>query len=88
MKYKIIFDKYADRQLREIDITQQRIIVNWITGNLEDTNNPKLSGKPLKGKLKGYWRYRVGQYRIIADIIGEEIKIFIIKVGHRKDIYK
>jgi mRNA interferase RelE/StbE len=88
MKYKILFDKNADKQLKKIDKTQQRIIVNWIIKNLENTNDPRVFGKTLKGNLKDYWRYRVGDYRIIAEINDAEVKILIIEIGHRKDIYK
>ena len=88
MKYKIIFEKNADKQLKKIDITQQRIIVNWIAKNLENTNDLRIFGKFLKGNLKDYWRYRIGNYRIIAEINDDEVKILIIEVGHRKDIYK
>lgn len=88
MKYKILFDKNADKQLKKIDKTQQRIIVNWIIKNLENTNDPRVFGKTLKGNLKDYWRYRVGDYRIIAEINDDEVKILIIEIGHRKDIYK
>jgi mRNA interferase RelE/StbE len=88
MKYKILFDRNADKQLKKIDKTQQRIIVNWITKNLENTNDPRVFGKALKGNLKDYWRYRIGDYRIIAEINDDEVKILIIEIGHRKDIYK
>lgn len=88
MRYKILFDKNADKQLRKIDMTQQRIIVNWIIKNLENTNDPRVFGKALKGNLKDYWRYRVGDYRITAEINDDEVKILIIEIGHRKDIYK
>lgn len=88
MKYKILFEKNADKQLKKIDTTQQRIIVNWIAKNLENNNDPRIFGKSLKGNLKDYWRYRIGNYRIIAEINDDEVKILIIEVGHRKDIYK
>ena len=88
MNYKIIFDKSADKQLKKLDKTQQRIIVNWIMKNLENTNDPRVFGKALKGNLKDYWRYRVGDYRIIADINDAVVKILIIEIGHRKDIYR
>ena len=88
MKYSILFDKNADKQLKKIDITQQRIIVNWIIKNLENTNDPRVFGKSLKGNLKDYWRYRIGDYRVIAEINDDEVKILIIEIGHRKDMYK
>lgn len=87
MKYKVFFEKNADKQLSKMDATQQRIIVNWIAKNLEGTDNPRVFGKSLKGNLNDYWRYRVGNYRIIAEINDDEIKILIIEIGHRRDIY-
>jgi|LSQX01.2.fsa_nt_gb mRNA interferase RelE/StbE len=88
MRYTIFFEKNANRELERLDITQQRIITKWIKKNLENTNNPRIYGKSLKGNLRDYWRYRVGNYRIIAEINDIEVKILIINVGHRKDIYK
>lgn len=88
MKYKILFEKNADKQLKKINTTQQKIIVNWIAKNLENTNDPRILGKSLKGNLRDYWRYRLGNYRIIAEINDDEVKILMIEVGHRKDIYK
>ncbi|HHU76799.1 MAG TPA: type II toxin-antitoxin system RelE/ParE family toxin [Firmicutes bacterium] len=88
MKYKILFDKNADRQLKKINTTQQRIIVDWIAKNLENTDDPRILGKSLIDNLKDYWRYRIGNYRIIAEINDDEVKILIIEIGHRKDIYK
>lgn len=88
MEYSVFFEKNAEKQLKKLDITQQRILVNWISRNLENTNNPRVSGEPLKGNFKGYWRYRLGSYRIIADIGENAIQILIIEIGQRKDIYK
>lgn len=88
MKYRVYIEKNADKQLEKLDMTQQIIIVNWISKNLEGTNDPRVFGKSLKGNLKEYWRYRVGDYRIIADINDSQVKILIIDIGHRKSIYK
>ncbi len=88
MKYKVYFEKNADKQLEKLDITQRRIIVNWISKNLEGTADPRIFGKTLRGNLKEYWRYRIGDYRIIACIDDNLIKILIIEIGHRKSIYK
>ncbi len=51
-------------------------------------DNPKIHGKALKGNLRGYWRYRIGDYRIITEINDDEIKIIVVGIGHRKDIYE
>jgi mRNA interferase RelE/StbE len=50
--------------------------------------NPRLTGKALQGDLKGLWRYRVGDYRLIAQIKDAELLILVIELGHRKGIYK
>lgn len=88
MAYRVVYEKRAIKSLSKIDKGQQRMIVSWIEKNLIDATNPKQHGKPLKGGLKDYWRYRVGNYRILADIDQDEVKILIVDVGHRKNIYK
>ncbi len=88
MKYKVSFEKKAYKKFTKIDRHQQIIIWAWIEKNLIGTDNLKEHGKALKGTLKDYWRYRIGNYRILADIDNEEIKIIIFNIGHRKDIYE
>ena len=56
--------------------------------NLVDTIDPRLHGKPLTGNLKGIWRYRVGDYRLFAEIRDNELIIFLFEVAHRREIYK
>ena len=51
-----------------MDIPTTTIIYGWIEKNLVGCDNPRLYGKALIGNQKGYWRYRIGVYRIIADI--------------------
>jgi len=72
--------------LKKIDKPQQRFIIAWIK-NLIGTENTRALGKRLKGHLKTCRRYRVGNYRILADINENDIKIIIFNIGHRKDIY-
>ncbi len=86
--FRVLFEKNAIKQFNKIDKSQQIMLYSYIEKNLEGTSNPRNYGVPLKGSLNSYWRYRVGDYRIIADIIDLEVKIIIIEVGHRKDIYK
>lgn len=88
MRYKLFFEKKAEKQLSNIDQIQRKIIVSWIKNNLENSNNPRFFGKPLKGNLKEYWRYRVGKYRIIAEINDVEVRILIVAIGHRRDTYR
>ena len=67
-------------------MTQARI-VNWLETNLEGCENPRLHGKALQGTWEGHWRYRVGDYRIIAKIEDDRVVIFVVKIDKREDIY-
>lgn len=87
MTYQVVYTKKAIKSLSKIDQSQQKLIIAWIEKNLVHTEDPKALGKSLKGNLKEYWRYRIGNYRILADIDNDEIKIIIFNIGHRKDIY-
>ena len=55
---------------------------------LENNDNPRKSGRALKGDLGLFWRYRVGDYRIICQIEDETIMILVLSVGHRKEVYR
>lgn len=88
MKYDVVYEKKAVKSFAKLDKGQQNMIAAWIEKNLVQTANPRKHGKALKGEFKDYWRYRVGNYRILADIDDEEIKIIIIHIGHRREVYR
>jgi mRNA interferase RelE/StbE len=82
----VVFTRSALKQLKKIDITNQKKIKQFIL-DIQELNDPRSKGKALKGKLSNYWRYRVGDYRLICDINDSEIIITVVRIGHRKDIY-
>ena len=63
------------------------MIVAWVRKNLEGCENPRQHGKGLTANRSGQWRYRVGDYRLIAEIQDSRIVILILNVGHRRDVY-
>lgn len=87
MSYKLLIDDKARKQLKKIDHAQGQLIVNWIDKNLVDTTDPRQFGKALAGNLKGFWRYRVGSYRILAKINDTVVTILIIDIDHRSKVY-
>ena len=87
MSYQVRFAEKALKQLKKLDKPVQKLILNWLQKNLEGVDEPRLKGKALVSNYSGEWRYRVGDYRLIADIQDEIVTILIIAVGHRKDIY-
>lgn len=88
MGYYVEYSVNAQKELKKLDKNTLRLIKYWIEKNLIDTENPHQHGKALTGNLKGIWRYRVGDYRLFAEINDNEIFIFIFEIAHRKDIYK
>jgi len=87
MAYKVIHSKQAEKYLDKLPKNISAGLVDWLDENIDGKYNPRLYGKPLKGKFKGYWRYRVGDYRIICDIKDKELIVLAIKIGTRGDVY-
>lgn len=87
MKYKVIFSERAKKEIKKLDKQISALIVGWIIKNLDGCENPRRFGKALKGDKSGQWRYRIGDYRIICEIIDNEITILVLEVGHRRSVY-
>ena len=63
-------------------------IYAWIDKHLEGCEDPTAYGKPLTADLKGYWSYRVGDYRLICEIHDNILVVLVLEIGHRSNIYK
>lgn len=88
MIYELKYEAKAVKQIKKLDPATRKLIKSWIEKNLLNTDNPRQHGKGLTGILSQYWRYRVGDYRILAEINDTEIVIIIVEVGHRREIYR
>lgn len=87
MSYHVILTTNAKKQLKKIDRHMAALITSWLRKNLEGCDNPRQHGKALIANRSGQWRYRVGDYRLIAEIEDDKIIILILAVGHRREIY-
>lgn len=87
MKYYVEYSKKSLRQLRKLDKPVRTRIYNWLMDRLDGCENPRRYGKSLTGSLSEYWSYRVGDYRVIADIQDDKVIIFITEVAHRREVY-
>ena len=108
MTYKVDYTREAMKAIRKMDPSIRTMILEWIDKNLENCENPRIHGKPLKewidknlencenprihgkplkGNKKGVWRYRVGDYRIFAQIKDGVLLILILEVDHRSTAY-
>ena len=88
MIYELKYEARAVKQIKKLDPATRKLSKSWSEKNLLNTDNPRQHGKGLTGSLSQYWRYRVGDYRILAEIHDAEIIIIIVEVGHRRDIYR
>lgn len=87
MKYRVEFAKAALRELKKLDPQTARLILGWVRKNLEGCEDPRQHGKGLTANRSGQWRYRVGDYRLLAEIQDDKIIILILHIGHRSEIY-
>ena len=87
MIYEISTTEKFDKALKKLDRQTQRIIKAWIEKNLINCENPRIHGKALTSNRSGQWRYRVGDYRILAEIHDNKLVLILVDVGHRREIY-
>lgn len=87
-KYSVLFSPKAEKQMDKLDAPVRRRIARWIKDNLVDCENPRLHGEALHNKLKAYWKYRIGDYRIVADILDAEVVIVVVKIDNRDSVYR
>lgn len=87
MRYTLVLTEEFEKQFCKLDRSVQTIVVKWIRKHLEDCEDPRASGKALSANLKGYWRYRIGDYRLLVEIRDEELIIVAISIAHRSDVY-
>ncbi len=87
MRYSVEFSKKARKELKKLDVNTALTITKWVRKNLEGCENPRRLGKSLTGNYSGKWRYRIGDYRLIAEIQDDKVIILVTAVGHRREIY-
>lgn len=87
MIYQIVTTDKFDKSFKKLEKQTQKIIKAWIEKNLMGCENPRLHGKWLTANKSGQWRYRVGDYRILAEIRESELVLVLVEVGHRSRIY-
>jgi mRNA interferase RelE/StbE len=89
LAWRIEFADSAARQLRKLDSAVARRITAFLRDRIVPENDPRTLGAALKGdELGQFWKYRVGDYRIIAEIHDGEVRISGVRLGHRRDVYR
>ena len=88
MAWTVEISDVAERQLRKLDGPVQRRILDWLNDRTEGCKNPRHFGEPLKGDRAGFWRYRIGDYRVLCDIQDEHVVVLVLTIGHRRQVYR
>lgn len=88
MAWTIEFDRTAERELAKLPTQDAKRILRFLHERVRPLANPRNIGEALKGPLGGFWKYRVGDFRIIAAIEDHKVKILIVRIGNRRDVYR
>ena len=89
MTWRIEFAESAAKQLHKLDPAIARRLLRYLGERVAPLEDPRSLGAALKGdELGQFWKYRVSDYRIIAQIIDREIRIVVVRVGHRREVYR
>lgn len=89
MAWRVEFDPAAERELKKLDPQASRRILKFLSERVLPSKNPRSLGEALKGaQLGGFWKYRIGDYRVIAHIEDRVMLILVVRVGNRRDVYR
>lgn len=89
MAWRVEFDDGAKRDLEKLDKPIALRITRFLRERVGQLDDPRSIGDALKGSRLGeFWRYRVGDYRIICDLQNQQLLVLVLRVGHRREIYR
>jgi mRNA interferase RelE/StbE len=88
LAWTIEYTDTAKGQLRKLDKQTARRIIDFMDERIAGQENPRNTGKALTGPLGGLWRYRVGDCRVICDIQDGALRVLVVQVGNRREIYR
>jgi len=89
MAWRIEFDRHAEKELSKLQPAVSARILRFLRDRLALLDDPRMLGAALKGaRLGGLWKYRVGDYRIVAQIEDERLVILVLRIGDRKEVYR
>lgn len=86
--WQVEFDQAAVRDLRRLGAEAERRVLRYLRERISGSADPRRLGQALTGDRKGVWRYRVGDYRIVAAIEDGRFVVLVVTVGHRREIYR
>jgi mRNA interferase RelE/StbE len=88
MPWNVDFTDRARRQLRKLPPDVQSRLLRFLRQRVASSDDPRLLASRLTGELSGYWRFRVGDYRLVCRNEEGELTVLVISLGHRKLVYQ
>lgn len=88
MAWTVDYADTAKDQLRKLDRQTARRILDYMDERIAGTADPRHAGKALSGPLGGLWRYRVGDCRVICDIQDSVLRVLVVRIGNRREVYR
>ena len=88
MVWTIEYADPAKQQLRKLDRQVARRVLDFMDERVAGLEDPRSTGMALTGPLGAFWRYRVGDCRVICDIQDGALRVLVVQVGHRREIYR
>jgi mRNA interferase RelE/StbE len=86
--WRVEWEDEAVKELKKFDARAQRNIVRYLREKIATEDDPRRFGGPLRKDLRGLWKYRIGDYRIICSIEDKSVVVLVVRVGHRRNVYK
>ncbi|HYC96109.1 MAG TPA: type II toxin-antitoxin system RelE/ParE family toxin [Sphingomicrobium sp.] len=88
MAWKIEFVPAAAKELKKLGKAEAARIIATLETRIAILDDPRSLGSALTGELGGLWRWRIGDYRVVARVDDERITILVVRVGHRREVYR
>ena len=89
MAWAVEFDPAAAKELRKLDPPVARRIVAFLRERVAVLDDPRSIGEALRGDtLDEFWKYRLGDHRVIARIVDRRVLIVVVRIGHRREVYR
>jgi mRNA interferase RelE/StbE len=86
--WTIDYTNTARTQLRKLDKQAAKRILDFLDERVAGRDDPRSTGKALTGPLGGLWRYRIGDFRVICDIQDGALRILVVQLANRRDVYR
>ena len=87
-KWRVEFSPKSDKQLQKLDLAVQKKMIDSLRRVLSDYPSPRATGSALTRPYKRFWRYRVGEYRVVCEIQDQKLIVWVVGIAHRRDVYR